>query len=87
MCYQAHVENYGWRNEVCDGDVAGTTGEALRMEALRVKLVGAPPGTDICYRAHVENIGWMPDEACDGDMTGTTGERLRMEAVRIRIRR
>jgi uncharacterized protein YjdB len=32
------VENNGWLNEVCDGDTAGTTGQSLRMEAIRIRV-------------------------------------------------
>ena len=34
--YQAHVQDYGWQSLRTQGQTAGTTGEARRIEALRV---------------------------------------------------
>jgi hypothetical protein len=84
VTYQAHVEGIGWMGWVSNGDVAGTTGQSRRMEAVRIQLVNAPPGVRITYQAHVENIGWM-DWVWDGTDAGTTGRSLRIEAVRIRL--
>ena len=41
VAYQAHVQNIGWQNWVNDSEVAGTTGKALRIEAIRILLVTA----------------------------------------------
>lgn len=45
----------GW---VRGGAVAGTTGRALRVEGLRVRLSAGMVG-DVHYRAHVASLGWM----------------------------
>jgi uncharacterized protein YjdB len=37
--YQAHVQNIGWQNWVKDGEVAGTTGQSKRMEAIKIRIV------------------------------------------------
>lgn len=76
--YQAHVQDYGWLNIVDDGYVAGTTGQARRMEAIKIKA----PMRNIYYQAHVQNIGWQP-AVSNGAVAGTTGLGLRMEAIRI----
>ena len=39
VIYRVHVQNKGWLKWVKNGEVAGTTGESLRMEALQVILV------------------------------------------------
>jgi hypothetical protein len=78
--YSAHVEGTGWLAPVADGDVAGTTGQGRRMEAIRL----IAPGRNIFYRAHVQNIGWMA-EVANGADAGTTGRGLRMEAIQIRL--
>ncbi|MEW5931090.1 MAG: hypothetical protein AB1941_26800 [Gemmatimonadota bacterium] len=36
ICYEAHVENVGWQDQVCDGAVAGVPG--WRMEAVRIRV-------------------------------------------------
>lgn len=82
LCYQAHVENIGWQAQVCDGDVAGTVHQSLRMEAIKIT---APAGFSVCYQAHVQNIGWQA-VVCDGAIAGTVGQSLRMEALRVFLR-
>ena len=82
--YEVHGRNYGWdQGWKTDGETAGTTGQALRLEALKVKIEGED-GLSISYQVHVQNTGWM-DWKSDGEMAGTTGQSLRMEAVRIKL--
>ena len=38
VSYQTHVQSYGWMDWASDGDMAGTTGEAKRMEAVQIRL-------------------------------------------------
>ena len=80
--YQAHVQSYGWMDLVASGDIAGTTGEGLRLEALSISL-GAESGS-VEYRAHVSNVGWQ-DWASDGQIGGTTGQGNAIEAVQIQL--
>ena len=76
--YQAYVQNVGWQSVVGAGETAGTTGQKLRIEALRINLNGVE------YCAHVQNIGWQEWKK-SGEISGTTGNNLRVEAVRIRL--
>ena len=78
--YQAHVQNIGWMDAVNDGEVAGTQGQNLRMEALKIDL----DSEEIQYRAHVQNIGWQ-NWVAGSQMAGTTGQDLRMEAIEIKM--
>ncbi|HBP63887.1 MAG TPA: levansucrase, partial [Desulfosporosinus sp.] len=83
--YDAHVQNIGWQDPVSsDGQVAGTVGEALSIEALKVNLVNAPAGASIKYDAHVRNIGWQ-DPVIDGVVAGTVGKALSVEALKITL--
>ncbi|AAK76749.1 transglutaminase/protease-like cytokinesis protein 3 [Clostridium acetobutylicum] len=84
ISYEAHVQNIGWQNWVNDGAEAGTDGQALRVEALKVKLINAPVGAQITYRTHVQNIGWQ-NWVNDGTETGTDGLGLRVEALEIKL--
>jgi len=89
VTYEVHGRNYGWdQGWKANGATAGTTGQALRLEALRAKIVGedgrAVDGLGISYQVHVQNKGWM-DAAADGATAGTTGQSLRMEAVKISL--
>ena len=38
--YQTHVQKIGWQNTVSDNAFSGTTGQGLRLEALRINLTG-----------------------------------------------
>jgi hypothetical protein len=81
VCYQAHVQNVGWQGQVCDGQLAGTTGQSLRMEAVSIQLINAP-GWSICYAAEVAGSGWQVPE-CNGGQAGTTGLSTPMYNLRI----
>jgi N-acetylmuramoyl-L-alanine amidase len=75
--YSVHVENIGWQEQKENGELAGTEGQSLRIEAIKIF-------TDISlkYRAHIENIGWM-DFVKVGELAGTTGKSLRLECLEI----
>ncbi|MFG1644897.1 hypothetical protein ACGFMK_31830 [Amycolatopsis sp. NPDC049252] len=72
--YRAHVENIGWQGWVSNGAVAGTQGQALRMEAMQAELYNtAEPNRTISYRVYLPNQGaWDPVEH-NGQVAGTTG--------------
>ncbi len=82
--YQAHVQNIGWQEWKNNDIVAGTEGQALRVEALKMQLKNKPNNVHIKYRAHVQNIGWQ-DWKTDGEIAGTEGEALRIEAIQVKI--
>ncbi|GGC89522.1 KxYKxGKxW signal peptide domain-containing protein [Enterococcus wangshanyuanii] len=83
--YRAHVRNIGWQKYVSNGEMAGTTGKSLQMEAIQIKLTGElAEKYNVEYRAHVKDIGWQK-YVSNGAVAGTTGKSLRMEAVQIRL--
>lgn len=89
----AHVQRVGWQQNVTEmGSNAiqiGTTGRGLRMEAVRLTLLGGAGGGSVAYNAHVQSYGWQSDInaettwAADGQTAGTAGASKRLEAVRI----
>ena len=79
---QTHVQNIGWQTPVSDGMIAGTTGRALHVEALKLSLGPGIESGGIQVRAHVSNIGWQD---WTSSMAGTTGRNLAVEAVQIRL--
>ena len=81
--YQAHQQTYDWFVSVSDGEEAGITGKAKRMEALKVKITNGGNG-GVTYRAHCQTYGWR-DWVSDWQIAGTTGEAKRMEAVQIKL--
>lgn len=90
ISYQVHVQNEGWMDPVQDGVLAGTTGRSLRIESIKINLVGLD-GYDVYYRGHVQNRGDIPTEddqwtwVKNGAELGTTGDSLRLEAIQIKI--
>lgn len=90
--YEVHIQNIGWQGWVTNGQVAGTPGQGLRVEALRLNLYDFPEPhenrspAEVCYRAHVQNVGWQAPVCGNWQEVGTTGQSLRMEAVEIWLR-
>ena len=82
--YQGHVQNIGWQPWVVGGQVAGTTGLGLRVEALRFRLNSPAYSGGVSASAHVQNIGWMAPVSTGG-LVGTTGRGLRVEAFTIKL--
>lgn len=80
--YRTHVENIGWQPFYNDGAMAGTSGQALRLEGIEIELKNKEYSGGISYRTHVENIGWQ-SYVSDGAMAGTSGRALRLEAICI----
>lgn len=75
--YQSHVQTYGDLAPVWDGRTSGTTGEARRLEAVRI--YGAP----LEYRVYVRGAGWtgwVMDE-----WAGTKGQAVPAEGVQVRM--
>ena len=83
IMYQAHVEKIGWQDWKEDGEIAGTTGQYLRLEAIKIELENMSEYS-VKYKLHVEKIGWQ-DIANDGETAGTEGKYLRAEALEIKV--
>ena len=83
--YSTHVQSYGWMNEVSNGMMSGTSGQAKRLEAIRIRLKGEIANHyDICYRVHAQTYGWL-SWAWNGDSAGTSGLGKRLEAIQIML--
>ncbi len=79
----AHVQDYGWMNAVGNNQVAGTTGQSKRLEAITVTLNDDMSCYgDIDIQAHVQDYGWL-STVHSGDTVGTTGQNKRLEAIKI----
>ena len=83
ISYQTHVQTYGWQNYVKDGIMAGTSGEAKRLEGIRIRVDGVE-GLGVEYRTHVQTYGWQ-NYVKDDAIAGTSGEAKRLEAINIRL--
>lgn len=85
ISYSTHVQNYGWMNPVKDGTIGGTTGQGLRIEAIKINLAsnGGFSG-GLTYSTHVQNDGWQ-NSVSQGEVSGTTGQEKRVEAIQINL--
>lgn len=82
LTYSAHVSDIGWQPYVSSGEIAGTTGRNLSVEALSFKLLNAGADDAVKVRAHVRNIGWQDWTDNSG---GTTGRALNIEALQLQL--
>ena len=83
ITYQTHVQNIGWQAEKADGEVSGTSGQSLRLEAIKIKLGSSIDG-GLTYATHVQDIGWQ-SFVSNGQLSGTAGQSKRLEAIKINL--
>lgn len=79
--YKAMVQDVGWQPVKSNGQTAGTTGQAKRLEALWIKYTGKGKLT---FSSHIQNIGWTTDRT-SGEITGTVDMAYRMEAIKMKL--
>ena len=86
LIYKVCVQNKGEMPETEKGQIAGTTGQALRIEALSVMVTGINGGISIT--PHIQDKGWtQPSIANAGQWAtvGSKGNKLRIECVKIAL--
>lgn len=81
--YQTHVQNIGWQGEKADGEMSGTTGQSLRLEAIKIQLSSSIDG-GIVYKTHVQDYGWL-NFVTNGQASGTSGQAKRLEAIQMQL--
>lgn len=82
--YRTHIQNVGWQYDCKNGEVSGTSGMGLRLEAIQIQLVQSGYDLGVAYRTHIQNIGWAPWHY-DKEVSGTSGMGLRLEAIEIQL--
>lgn len=88
--YTTHVQYEGWQGDIndsskwsADGQMSGTSGKALRLEAICIALYGeASEKYDVYYRVHAQDHGWL-GWAKNGAPAGTAGQSRRLEGIQI----
>lgn len=90
--YRAHVQKDGWLPAVQDGEIAGTTGQSKRLEAIKIT---PPEGMILKVEAHIQKDGWKTytgikagkssgtGSSKTDPIIGTVGESKRLEAIKI----
>ena len=90
IVYTTHVQTYGWQGDINnpstwkkEGQMAGTSGKAKRLEAICIKLTGEmEKHYDVYYRVHAQSYGWL-GWAKNGECAGTAGYAKRLEGIQI----
>jgi len=82
--YSSYVEGIKWQLPVKDGELSGTSGQAKRLEAVKIFIENATYSGGVTYKTHVQGYGWMTEEK-DGAISGAPGENKRMEAIQIEL--
>lgn len=81
--YTSHVSNIGWQDYVTDGEMSGTTGRGLRIEAVKIKLDTKLSGS-IKYQTYIARRGWSTENK-DDELSGTTGLARNIEGIKISL--
>ena len=83
--YSTHVSYIGWQDYVQDGMTAGTEGQALGIEAMKVEIDGNNTiSGNVHYQAYIHKKGWQ-DYKENGQVAGKMGEYKYIEAIRIKL--
>lgn len=84
--YSAHVSRIGWQPDVQNGDMAGTTGQGLAVEAFRISLQSSlcdlSAADNIVANGYTRSRGWTGKVGA-GDTIGTMGLGLPLEAIKL----
>lgn len=89
ITYQTQIQNIGWQEPMFNGTMSGTSGQGLRLEAIKINLDNQGYDIGVSYQTHIENIGWEEDTdrgwKSNGLMSGTEGLGYRLEAIQIKL--
>ena len=93
--YAVHVQDLGDSEWVSNGEMAGTTGQGKRIEALWIYTRGLPRYGKVCFKTHLAEDGWTKP-VCEDEVkyddngkiiirqgSGSRGQARRVEAVEI----
>ncbi|MCK1237233.1 hypothetical protein MX003_06080 [Streptococcus uberis] len=85
IVYSTLVQGKGWQPNSMNGQLSGTTGLAIPLEAICINLTGDLATIyDIYYRVHIGNYGWL-DWAKNGAKAGSEGLALHLEAYELML--
>ena len=85
ISYSTHIQSYGWQNYVYNGKMSGTSGQAKRLEAIKIKLKNQDYTGNVEYRTHIQSYGWETYWKRNDNISGKVGESKRLEAIQIRL--
>jgi len=96
ITYSTYVQNIGKMSAVNNGNMGGTVGQGLRVEALKINLINNTGiSGNIVYQTQIQDIGWqlprttsstgLSDQVSLGDISGTEGQSRRLETLKIKL--
>lgn len=84
VSYKTHIQSKGWESDYkTDGSSSGTTGQGLRLEAIKIKVIG-DENLNVWYSTYIQKKGWI-DYVKNNASSGTSGKGLRLEAIKMRL--
>lgn len=83
VIYDGHVQDIGDVGPFKNGELCGTTGKGLRLEAVKIWLE-TDLDLGIEYEGQIQDIGWDVTKKT-GELCGTQGQGKRLESIRIRL--
>ena len=81
ITYRSYIAEYGWLDWVGDGEMSGSKGRALAIEAVQI-MFGKDKDADVEYRLHVRKNG-NTGLVSNGEVAGTQDLARRGEAIFI----
>ena len=84
VTYSSHIRKIGDQAPVAEGEISGTTGQNLRMEALKINLNTELEG-NILYKTYIDEVGWESEYKRNGELSGTTGQSKGIQLLRMKL--
>lgn len=83
LTYTSSINKTGWQKYVNNGEIVGTTGQGIQMEAIKLKLETGIDG-NIVYKTYVSNMGWT-DVVGNNTISGVENTNRKLEALEIAL--
>jgi hypothetical protein len=85
IAYNASIQSVGYTGWKRDTDVAGSTGQQLRLEVFRMALYNHPESMSVEYQAYVHDDGWYGWVRDGAEMGSTVGLGRAIYAFQVRL--
>lgn len=83
--YQSHIQNIGWQGIVKNGELSGTSGKSLRIEAFKANISYSIYSGNIRYMSYVQGKGWETSWKTKNTLSGTEKQSKQLEAIKMEL--
>ena len=80
--YKTFIEQEGWKSNSSNGQMAGSSGQAKKIEAIKINLKNSEL-SNIEYRVHISDYGWQEWKK-NNEVSGLPNSGKKIEAIEIR---